>query len=395
MSTSPLQIREQPRTQLVRGLLRVDPLLLTAALGLCLCSFLVLRPLGGIYAGEAHRQVLYAGVGLLLALALSRFDYTHLRELRYGLYAAMIVINLAVFAFHAQTGGGQRRIPTPGFSFQPSEFGKLLLILALAALAAERSRRMSEHRTTARIMLLGLIPTMIVMGQKDLGDALIYVTIAVAILFFLGTSWKHLAALAGLAAAAAVLVLAVAPALHVHVLQPYQVQRLTTFINPPAVCDPTKDTTCYQLHEALIATGSGGKTGVGAAGASQATGGFIPEADSDFVFATFSEMYGFAGAAIVLLLYALLIWRALRIVTMAKNLYGTLIAGGVLAMLMFEIFLNVGMELGIMPVTGIPLPLLSYGGSSVVVTFLAVGLLESVYVQARAASADKARALVI
>src|SRR6202012_1762295 len=134
----------------------------------------------------------------------------------------------------------------------------------------------------------------------------------------------------------------------------------------------------------------GGKTGRGA-NASQAKLGYVPEAQDDFIFAVVGETYGFAGAAIVLSLYALLIWRTLRILTMAKNLFGTLIAGGILAILMFQVFLNIGMTIGIMPVTGVPLPLLSYGGSSVIVTFLAIGLLQSIYAQARIASAGKAR----
>jgi rod shape determining protein RodA len=177
------------------------------------------------------------------------------------------------------------------------------------------------------------------------------------------------------------------------VLKNYQKERLVTFINPPANCAANKY--CYQLDQGLTALGSGQKTGTGPAKASQATGGFLPEADSDFVFASLGEMYGFAGAAIVLSLYALLIWRTLRIVTMAKNLYGTLIAGAILGMFMFQIFLTIGMNLGIAPVTGIPLPLMAYGGSSVLTTFIAIGLLQSIYVQARMSSAGKARVLIV
>jgi rod shape determining protein RodA len=398
-TTSPIQISEEPSSPLGRHLLRIDPLLLLAAVGLSLCSFVVLHALNsGLYAGEYKRQAIFAAVGVLLSLAISRFDYSRLREYRYVVYALTIVLNLAVFAFARPGGSGvqaQRRIPLPLMSFQSSAFGMVLLILALSAFAVERSRRMSEHRTTARILLLGLIPAMIVMAQTDLGDALIYVLIAVAVLFFLGTSWKHLTALAALAVVASVISLTVAPAIGVNVLKSYQKDRLTTFIDPPAHCNSTKDQYCYQLEEGLIALGSGQKTGTGPAKASQATGGFIPEADSDFVFASLGEMYGFAGAAVVLSLYALLIWRTLRIVTMAKNLYGTLIAGSILAMFMFQVFLTIGMNLGIMPVTGIPLPLMAYGGSSVITTFIAIGLLQSIYVQARAASAGKARVLIV
>ncbi len=400
MSTiAPIKISEQPSAPLGRHLLRIDPLLLLAAIGLSACSFAVLHALNvnAYYAGEYKRQAIFAAGGVLLSLVISRFDYSRLREFRYVLYGLMVVLNLAVFAFAAPTGAGagsQRRIPLPGLSFQSSAFGMVLLILALSAFAVERSRRMSEHRTTARILLLGLIPAMIVMGQKDLGDALIYGLIACAVIFFLGVSWKHLAALGALVVVASVIVLTVAPAVGVHVLRPYQMQRLTTFINPPANCTPS-DPACYQLNQGEIALGSGQKTGTGPTRASQATGGFIPQASSDFVFATLGEMYGFAGAAVVLSLYALLIWRTLRIVTMAKNLFGTLIAGSILAMFMFQIFVTIGMNLGIMPVTGIPLPLMAYGGSSVLTTFIAIGLLQSIHVQARVASFGKARVLIV
>jgi rod shape determining protein RodA len=182
----------------------------------------------------------------------------------------------------------------------------------------------------------------------------------------------------------------IAPAMGVHVLKPYQMQRLTGFLNPSH--DPGNQT--YNITQSLTAIGSGGKTGRGVAGASQTALGYLPEDQTDFIFAVVGETYGFAGAALVLSLYALLIWRSLRIVTMSKNMYGTLIAGGILAMLMFQVFVNVGMTLGIMPVTGVPLPLVSYGGSSVIVTFLAIGLLQSIHIQARMASAGKGRTLL-
>jgi len=394
MSTSPIQVAEEPTAPVAQHLLRIDPLLLVASLGLALCSFVTLRTLpAALYGGDANKQALYIGIGLLGALLVSRFDYSHLRDYRYVLYGLVVVLNVVVFGFH-DVQSSHRWIPFPLFQFQSSEFGKLLLIVSLAGFAVDRARRLSEHRTMARLMLLALVPAMIVMKQPDLGTALVYVTIACSILFFLGTGWRNLGALALLFIVAAVAVLTVAPALGLHLLEGYQKERLTTFINPPNVCTPT-DQTCYQLHQGLIAIGSGGKTGTGVASASQASGGFIPEANDDFIFAVVGETYGFAGAAVVLSLYALIIWRTLRILTMAKNLFGTLIASGVLAMLMFQIFLNIGMTLGIMPVTGVPLPLLSYGGSSVIVTFLAIGLLESVHVQARTASAGKARVVIV
>ena len=159
----------------------------------------------------------------------------------------------------------------------------------------------------------------------------------------------------------------------------YQQERLTSFLNPSD--DPADSS--YQTNQALIAVGAGGKTGRGDE-ATQTRNDFLPERHTDFIFAAVGERFGFVGAAFLLSLYALLIWRALRIMTLSKNLYGSMIAGGIAAMLMFQVFVNVGMNLGIMPVTGIPLPLMSYGGSSVLVTFMAIGLLQSIYVQVAA-----------
>ncbi len=196
MSISPIERGAETAGQMHRPVLRIDPLLFVAAIGLSICSFIVLHPLTSPYLGEANRQAIYATVGLVAAIAMSRFDYTVLREYRYVAYGLMIVLNVAVFAFASGAGGGQRRIPLPGFSFQSSSFGMLLLIISVSAFAVERSRRLSEHRTTARIMLFGLIPAMLVMGQSDLGDALIYVLIAAAVLFFMGTSgltWQRCA----------------------------------------------------------------------------------------------------------------------------------------------------------------------------------------------------------
>jgi rod shape determining protein RodA len=398
MNISPIKMTDQKIGEggRVRTPFVFDPLLLLAAVGLAVCSYVTLNGVnvdGVVGSYYSHRQAIYCGIGLIVALLISRVDYTRLREYRYGFYVILIVLNVVVFATPA-TLGATRRIPLPFFAFQPSEFGKLLLLLTLAAFAVDRSRRLHERRMTAQIMLLAIFPALIVIAQPDLGTGLVYVSVAFAVLFFSGTSWKQIVALLAMFATAVVLVLAVAPSLGVNVLKTYQKQRLTTFINPPTVCNSQKDQTCYQLQESLIAIGSGGKTGRGVTGATQAKFDFLPEDQDDFIFAVVGETYGFVGAALVLSLYALLIWRTLRIMTVAKNLFGTLIAGGILAMLMFQVFVNVGMTVGIMPVTGVPLPLLSYGGSSVLVTFIAMGLLQSIYIQARMSNGGKVQVLL-
>ena len=395
-AATPLRpVEDAPTARRPRALLMMDPLLMLAALGLVACSLVTLHvATRGQVPGPSYyvqRQALYAGIGVTLALVLSLIDYSRLREYKYVLYGVMVVLNVVVLGT-SPINGARRWIPLPLFQFQSSEFGKVLLILALGAFLVDRARRLNEWRTMLRIVVLALLPALIVMPQPDLGTSLVYVVVGFTILFVAGTAWKQMALLVAVALIGATVVLA-GPALGVHVLKPYQQQRLTTFLNPPPVCKP-HDTTCYQLNQSLIAIGSGEKTGRGAVGATQTTLNYLPAPSTDFVFAALGETYGFVGAALVLSLYALLIWRTLRVLMVAKNLYGTVIAGGILAMLMFQIFVNVGMTLGIMPTTGVPLPLMSYGGSSVLVTFIAVGLLQSIYVQGRMASASKNRALI-
>jgi rod shape determining protein RodA len=373
--------------------MRLDPLLALAAIGLCACSVIALRgATADDFPGQPYyyviRQSVYAGVGILLMYGMSRLDYSRLRELKYAVYGLMIGSILVVYALGTAARGSKRWIELPFFRFQPSELGKVLLVVAVSAFIVDRMRRPTRD-ATARIMLLALVPAMLVMAQPDLGSSLVYVVGALALLFVAGAPWRHFAALAALGAVAVALALAALPAVGVSVLQPYQVDRLTSFLHPSKV----QSQEGYQQQQSKIAIGSGEKTGRGDA-ASQTKLDFLPEHHTDFIFAVVGETYGFAGAALVLSLYALLIWRGLRILTLAKNLYGALIAGGITLMLLFQIFVNVGMTVGIMPITGVPAPLLSYGGSSLLVTFLALGLLQSIHAQAREVAATKGRASI-
>jgi rod shape determining protein RodA len=403
MALSPIQKPQQASLSLAASL-PIDPWLVAAPIGLLVCSLVTLHGAAG--SSFTDKQAVYGVLGLVLMMLVCRFDYSRLREYRIGFYVILIVTNLAVYAFSENSGSQavvtHRWIPLPGFDFQSSEFGKLLLILTLAAIVVDAGRQVSQRAVTFRILLLGLVPALIVIKEPDLGTGLVYVTIALSMLFFAGVSWRYLAALAAMFAVAATLVFAVAPAVGVHVLPSYENSRLTTFIDGVSHCPaPGKtiasqdaEAACYQEQQALIAIGAGQKTGQ-RGGATQSKFNFIPEAQDDFIFAVVAETYGFAGAAVVLSLFALLIWRALRIVTLAKNLFGTLVAGGIVSMLMFQIFLNVGMATGIMPVTGVPLPLISYGGSSVIVTLLAIGLLQSIHVHARMSGSARTRSVLV
>jgi rod shape determining protein RodA len=387
-------VSEPPQLAPREWRLRLDPLLLLAALGLAACSLIALRgatrsDIVGDPNYYVSRQALYAGVGILLMYVVSRIDYSRLQELRYAIYGLLLASLVLVLGVATTTRGASSWIELPFFRFQPSEFGKVLLVVALAGFVVSRMRLMGRQ-TTARILLLGLIPTMLVMAENDLGSALVYGVGILAVLFVAGAPWRHFAAIGALFAVSIGIVVGAAPAVGVEVLKPYQKDRLTSFLEPSA--DPAD--AGYQQHQALIAVGSGEKTGRGVDNATQTGLDFLPEHHTDFIFAVIGETYGFAGCALVLSLYALLIWRALRILTIAKNLYGALLAGGITVMLLFQLFVNVGMNVGIMPITGVTAPLVSYGGSSMLATFLAIGLLQSVHAQARETAAGKGRATV-
>jgi|Tabmets5t2r1_1033131.scaffolds.fasta_scaffold27951_1 rod shape determining protein RodA len=368
------------------GFMHLDLLLIVAAIGLIAFSLYTLGlTTDEDVANNPHyyviRQAIYAVVGVALMLAVARVDYSRFRELRVGIYSVMVALIVLVLMLGEATRGSRRWIELPFFTFQPSELGKVLLIVALAAFAIDTARRISPVRRTARLLLLGTVPAVLVFLQPDLGTGAVYVIVTLAVMFIAGVRWTHFAGLAAIAASAVAIVLVIAPAAGVTILQPYQEERLTAFLDPSE--DPADSS--YQINQALIAVGSGGKTGRGD-DATQTQQDFLPERHTDFIFAAVGERFGFVGAAFLLCLYALLIWRALRILTLSKNLYGSMIAGGIAAMFMAHVFVNVGMNVGIMPITGIPLPLMSFGGSSVVVTFLAIGLLQSIYVQAQLTS---------
>src|SRR5581483_8303640 len=202
MNVTPLQMTDERVGSKPRALLAFDPLLLVGGLGLIICSLVTLRGPGRALMKSdpsyyTTHQALYAGIGVIAALVIAQIDYSRLREYRYVLYGLTIALNLVVYGMPA-TLGAHRWIPFPVLKFQSSEFGKLLLIVSLSAFCVERARRLHERRTTARIMLLGLIPAMIVIPQPDLGTGLVYITIALLILVFAGTSWKQLSGLAAL-----------------------------------------------------------------------------------------------------------------------------------------------------------------------------------------------------
>ncbi|HEU4707027.1 MAG TPA: rod shape-determining protein RodA [Solirubrobacterales bacterium] len=364
------------------GLAHMDWPLTFAAVGLVAFSVFTLgQATQQDVPGSPHyyldRQAVYAVLGVAGMLLAARIDYSRFRELRVGIYTFLCTSIALVFVFGFAARGSRRAFELPFFSFQPSELGKLLLVLALAGFVIDGARRGSAVQRTVRYLCLGLAPAALVFLQPDLGTALVLVVATLAVMYFGGVPWTHFALIGGGIAALIALVLIVAPAVGHPVLKGYQEERLTSFLHP----HEHEAGAGYQQNQSKVAIGAGGLTGRGDK-ATQTRLDFVPERSTDFIFAVIGERYGFVGAAFVLSLYALLFWRALRITTLSKNSYGTLVAGGIAVSLLFQTFVNVGMNLGIMPITGIPLPLISYGGSSVLATFLAVGVLQSINVQA-------------
>jgi rod shape determining protein RodA len=318
------------------------------------------------------------GVGLVIAILIPPSVYRrHWRTV----YVGTIVLMVFVFAFAEAIRGSKRWIELGPIQFQPSEFGKALFVLAIAGFLVERQRLIGRLRTVGSAIALAVVPVLLVFLQPDLGTALVYAAALSAVLFLVGVRWLHLVLLVGLAATLVAGVLWFLPAAGVEVLKPYQTARLTGFTNPDS--DPSGLT--YNVTQSITAVGSGGLEGRGVSEASQTRFDYLPEHATDFVFAAFAEQRGFFGASILLLLYLLVVWRGLRVVTVAGDLYGAVVAGGIVFAFLFQVFVNVGMTMGIAPVTGIPLPFVTVGGSSMVANLVAVGILQAIHARGREA----------
>jgi rod shape determining protein RodA len=334
--------------------------------------------------GDPHyyvtRQIVFVVMGVACLLAALLVDpqlYRRKWRLIFGGQAFLI----AVVFLASATRGSKRWLDFGFFRFQPSEFGKVLLVLALAGFLAERGRNVPEVRTTLTTVGLGSIPIFLVFLQPDFGTALVYCAAVGAVLFVAGAPWTHVGALLGVAITLAVLILGVLPGAGLPLLKDYQQKRLTGFLHPTS--DPGGST--YNITQSKNAIGAGQLRGRGVDNATQTTLNFLPEHHTDFVFASLAEERGFLGAALLLMLYLLVVWRGFRIVALARDPFSAIVAGGLVFALLFQIFVNVGMTMGIAPITGIPLPFVSVGGSSMISNLIAVGLLLAIHVRARGA----------
>jgi rod shape determining protein RodA len=324
---------------------------------------------GGL--SQTVKTLIWTAIGLTIFFVAASIDYHWLQTLTAPIY--LVVLGLLTLTLFIGTNlfGAQLSITVAGLDFQFSEVAKVLMIVVLASYLSGRRERVGRLSTIVGAGVLMAIPTALVFLQPDLGTALVFIGILVGMLFLSGASIGWLGLLAGGAVAVAPIV--------VQSLADYQRQRLFCFLDPSA--DPQG--ACYQLVQALNAVGSGGLFGQGLTAGRQNQLGFLPVQSTDFIFTVVAEELGFVGGAILLGLFALLIWRILIIGWGARDSLGAMVAVGLASLLLFQIMVNVGMVLGIMPVTGIPLPFVTYGGSSMISLLFGMGILESVRMHSR------------
>jgi rod shape determining protein RodA len=359
----------------------LDPQLVGIPLGLVSFSVVVLFAISrwstaGVPASTPIRQALYACIGLGLMIFLTNFDYRLLRSLAYPLFALNMFVLLVVLGLGRSAYGAQRWINVGLLPLQPSEPAKLLLVVVLAKFFADREAVIDRFGTVLSSLVFVLVPLGLVLLQPDLGTSAVFIAIWIGMAMMAGVRLSHFAILG--AAAAVVAPIGWAIASHSHRFA-YTAQRLTSFTNPNK--DPLG--AGYNLIHSLDATGSGGLFGHWFANGTQSQLGYTPVEDKDFIFSVIAEQIGFIGVVVFLMIFAVLLMRIARVSFMAGDSYGRLLASGILAMVMFQIFVNIGMNVGLMPVTGIPLPLISYGGSSMITTLASFGVLQSVLLRHR------------
>ena len=368
------------RVDVVSFLRRLDWVLLLAvgaivAYGLWAVAGITRHDVVGNENYYVMRQAIAAGLGFVGFIVALAIDPDRYRRAQKGIYAVTLLLMLLVFPLGDTTRGSKRWIELGGFQLQPSEFGKLLFVLALAGFLADRARRLHEPQVVLQTVGLALVPIFLVFKQPDLGTALVYTAAVAACLFVAGIRWSHLAILASIGALVIASVVWFLPGAGIEILQPYQTARLTGFTNPDS--DPSGAT--YNVTQSITAVGSGGLNGRGVEGATQTRLDYLPEHHTDFVFAALAEQRGFFGAAVLLGLYLLVVWRGLRVIAVARDAFSAIVAGGIVIAFLFQIFVNVGMTMGIAPVTGIPLPFVTVGGSSMVANLIAIGVLQSIH----------------
>jgi len=370
----------------------MDWLLLGATLGLVAYGFLMIYsathtdPTVDSPFYYVRSQSLGLALGMVFLLVLSAVDYRRLARYQVYIYAGCLVLLILTLLVGSggEEVGAKRWLEYKFFHLQTSELVKFLLIVAFASVLAEGVELRGRFRFVVLSVLYVLVPGVLVFLQPDLGTSLVFVAVLLTMLVVWGIRLTHLGVLLGAGAFAGVFALRVLPSVFgVHLLRDWQVQRLMVFLHPEK--DPQG--AGYQLIQSKIAVGSGLFSGKGYLQGTQHNLAFLPERHTDFIFAVIGEELGFLGSILLLGLFAVVVWRAFRIARLSRDLYGTLIAAGVAGVIVFQVFVNVGMTIGIMPVTGLPLPFVSFGSSSLVVFLMAIGLLESIHVHSVAGEA--------
>jgi rod shape determining protein RodA len=324
---------------------------------------------------RVSKQALTIGIGLVVLGIMLSFDYRFLKIYAGFIYAgsilALLLVRVPGLGSTDSTGTAQRWFEIAGLQITPSEFTKLALIITLAAILAGIRTPEPRLSDVMKVLILSVVPLALVFLQPDIGTSIGIAAIVVGMLIVAGTRLRHLLVLTVVGLIAIVFVF------QTDAIEDFQRQRILVFIDPSSVSEDVR----YNLDQSLIAVGSGGLTGKGYLNGTQTNLDYVPEQHTDFIFTVAGEEFGFVGAMSLLVLFALLLWRAIRIAWLAKDPFGTYVAAGIASMFAIQMFVNIGMVIGIMPITGIPLPFLSYGGTSILVSFAAIGLLENIHMR--------------
>jgi rod shape determining protein RodA len=361
-----------------------DPILVISVLAVCafgaLMVFTATRvslETAGISAGYyVKKQLIFMVVGVVVMVAVAAIDYRRWQALAPLIYGFSVFLLLAVIVGGHRSQGAQAWFQVGSLQLEPSEFAKIGVILALSAYVAAHKDNLTAKRL-ALVIGLFVIPFGLIYKQPDLGTALVLLAVLIAVLVAGGARARHLGLLTLVA------ILGIFAVVHFGVLKHYQQERLTSFLDTPNNVPSQELATAnaaniYNIAESKLTISNGGILGKGIGKGTQTNLSYVPEQDTDFIFTAVGEQVGLIGSGLLLLLFLLMVWRIWRAAALAKDPFGTLISVGVLAMVMFQVFENVGMTMGIMPVAGIPLPFVSYGGSSVIATFVGIGLVQSV-----------------
>ena len=365
-----------------RPIRHVDWMLLLLIVVLTAVGLVLLHSISAATPDEAAfwvvrvmKQGATAGFGLLVVVLIASFDYRFFKVYAGFIYlaalAALVLVKIPGIGATDPSGVAQRWFAIAGIQITPSEITKVCAIVMLAAILSEIRAPEPALHDLVRVLAVAAVPLVLVFIQPDIGTSIVLAAITVGMLIVAGTRLKHLLILT-----ATGLVL-IGLSFQLGVIQDFQRERLTAFLDRANAPEDAS----YNLDQSLIAVGSGGLFGRGYLKGTQTNLDYVPRQHTDFIFTAAGEEFGFVGAMFVLLLYALILWRAIRIATLSKDPFGTLVAAGIASMFAIQMFVNIGMVIGIMPITGIPLPFLSYGGSSILVSFAAIGMLESIHMR--------------